>query len=336
MQTLKKILLAAILIYPGKSFCQDIHFSQYFNFPMLINPAYTGNFEGDWQASAAYRNQWKSLAQPFRTLAVSYERQLYIQSHHFSAGLFILNDNSGNIALKANHFVFSGAYHRIINNHSLHGGLQVGYVHKVVDFGDNTFPDQWDPVLGYYNPALNTGVEDGDRLSYLDLNFGLMWQKKISKFTPEAGVSFFHLNFPRESFYGENRRLPLKWSVHTGIKYDLSPGFYLTPAVLLMNQVKASDYIVGLNAGFSITPNSSGVNELSAGVYLRNMITTNTDAIILMAGTNVRNIRIGISYDLNISALEAYSNNRGAFEITLIYRSISTILNTFTIPCERL
>jgi hypothetical protein len=66
------------------------------------------------------------------------------------------------------------------------------------------------------------------------------------------------------------------------------------------------------------------------------MITSNTDAIILMAGTTVRNIRIGISYDLNISTLQTYSNNRGAFEISLVYRSISTILNTFTIPCERL
>lgn len=325
-----------MLSNPAILFCQDIHFSQYFNSPMLINPAYTGNFDGDWQASAAYRNQWKSLVQPFRTLAVTYERQLYIGSHHLSAGLLLLNDNSGNIALKSNQIILSGAYHRTINNHILHAGVQAGYVHKVVDFGNTTFPDQWDPVLGYYNPALSSGVEDGDRLSYLDMNFGMMWQKKISKFTPEAGFSLFHLNYPKESFYGDNRHIPLKWAVHTGIKYDMTPGFYITPAILLMNQAQASDYVVGFNAGFSVSPNTSGVHALNAGIYLRNMITSNTDAIILMAGTTVRNIRIGISYDLNISTLQTYSNNRGAFEISLVYRSISTILNTFTIPCERL
>lgn len=302
---------------------------------MLFNPASTGVFNGDWQASAGYRNQWKSIAQPFRTLAVSYERQFYIQSHHISGGLFILNDNSGNIALKANQFVLSGAYHVTLNNHRLHAGIQAGYVHKVVDFGNNTFPDQWDPSLGYYNPALSTGVENGDRLSYPDVNFGFLWQKKIGKFLPEGGFSVYHLNRPKESFYDDDIRLPLRISFNAGVKYDLSPNFYVTPRILLINQMKAKDYIIGTNAGLTLSPNSSGVREVNAGIFVRNTLASNTDAAIVMVSAMVRNIQIGISYDLNISSLKTYSNSRGAFEITLIYRSLSTILNTFTIPCDR-
>ncbi|HEX3006501.1 MAG TPA: PorP/SprF family type IX secretion system membrane protein [Bacteroidales bacterium] len=336
MQTLKNILFAALLICSGSVYSQDIHFSQFYNVPMLVNPAHTGSFDGDWQASAGYRNQWKSIAQPFRTLAVSYERQFYIQSHHISGGLFILNDNSGNIALKSNQFVLSGAYHRTINNHRLHGGLQVGYVHKVVDFGDNVFPDQWDPSLGYYNPLLNTGVEDGDKLSYLDVNLGVMWQKKFGKFLPEGGVAVYHINNPKESFYDDDVHLPPKMAFHAGVKCDVTPNVYITPRLLLMNQKGAKDYIFGTSAGFSLPPNSSGVREINGGIYMRNTLANNTDAVVVTVGTMVRNIQLGISYDLNISSLQTYSNNRGAFEITLIYRSISTILNTFTIPCERL
>lgn len=335
MQTLRTILLAALMIGSGVLRSQDIHFSQFYNVPMIVNPALTGHFDGDWQASAGYRNQWKSIAQPFRTLEASYERQFYIQSHHISGGIYFLNDNSGDIALKANQFVLSGAYHRTINNHRLHGGLQVGYVHKAVDFGKIIFPGQWNPDLGYFDPNTPSGMEDGDKLSYLDVNLGFMWQKKFGKILPEAGVSFYHLNYPKESFYDDNTHLPIKWSFNAGAKYDLAPSIYLYPRLLLINQVKAKDYIFGTNAGLTLTPNSSGVREINAGVFLRNTLASNTDAVIVMVGTMVRNIQIGISYDLNISSLKSYSNSRGAFEITLVYRSISTILNTFTIPCER-
>lgn len=335
MQTLKTILLSTLIFTVGSLHAQDIHFSQFYNLPMLINPASTGNFDGDWQASAGYRNQWKAIAQPYRTLAGSYERQFYIKSHHVSGGLFILNDNSGNIALKSNQFVLSGAYHRTIYNHKLHGGIQIGYVHKSVDYGSNTFPDQWDPNLGYYNPGLSTGVENGDRLSYLDVNLGLMWQKKFGKFLPEGGFALYHINSPKESFYDADIHLPMKIAFHGGLKYDVSSSFYITPRLLLINQKGAKDYILGSSTGVTISPNASGVRELGAGVFLRNTLASNTDALIVNVSALVRNIQIGISYDLNISSLKAYSNSRGAFEITLIYRSLSTILNTFTIPCER-
>lgn len=217
----------------------------------------------------------------------------------------------------------------------LHAGIQAGYVFKAVDFGSNTFPDQWDPNLGYYNSSLPTGVEDGDHLGYADVNFGLMWQKKFGKFLPEGGVSVYHINRPKESFYDDNVRVPARIAIHGGVKYDMSPNLHLTPRILLINQLKAKDYIVGSNAGFTLSPNSSGVREVGGGIFIRNTLASNTDAVIVSASALVRNIQIGISYDLNISSLKTYSNSRGAFEITLVYRSISTILNTFTIPCDR-
>jgi type IX secretion system PorP/SprF family membrane protein len=335
LHTLKTLLLATMLLSSGLLKSQDIHFSQFYNVPMLTNPALTGVFDGDWQASAGYRNQWKSIAQPFRTLEASYERQFYVQNHHLSGGIYILNDNSGDVALKANQVVLSGSYHRTINNHRLHGGLQLGYTHKAVDYNLITFPVQYDPAKGYYDSNYNPLPDDGEKLSYLDINLGFMWQKKFGKWTPEGGFSFYHLNHPKESFYGENNRLPMKWSVHGGARYDLSPSMYLVPRLVMMNQVTAKDYIIGSNAGFSVAPNPSGVREIQGGLFLRNTLANKTDACIVMVGAMVRNIQVGISYDLNISSLKTYSNSRGAFEITIIYRSLSTILNTFSIPCER-
>lgn len=335
LQTLRTTLLIFMLACSGLLKSQDIHFSQFYNLSMLTNPALTGVFDGDWQASVGYRNQWKSIAQPFRTLEASYERQFYVQNHHISGGLYILNDNSGDIALKANQFVLSGSYHRVINNHRLHGGLQIGYTHKAVDYDLITFNSQFNPATGAFDSNYNPLPEDGEKLSYLDINLGFLWQKKFGKWTPEGGFSVYHLNHPKESFYDNDNRLPAKWSFHGGARYDLSPNLYLMPRLLLMNQVTAKDYIIGSNAGFSVSPNPAGVREINAGLYVRNTLANKTDACIVMVGAMVRNIQIGISYDLNISSLQTYSNSRGAFEITIIYRSLSTILNTFSIPCER-
>jgi hypothetical protein len=38
---------------------QDIHFSQYYASPLSLNPANTGNYDGDWRLMNSYRQQWK-------------------------------------------------------------------------------------------------------------------------------------------------------------------------------------------------------------------------------------------------------------------------------------
>ena len=42
---------------------QDLHFSQFMNSPLLINPANTGFIpDGDFRLGANYRNQWASVS----------------------------------------------------------------------------------------------------------------------------------------------------------------------------------------------------------------------------------------------------------------------------------
>jgi hypothetical protein len=92
--------------------------------------------------------------------------------------------------------------------------------------------------------------------------------------------------------------------------------------------------MVGSQAGFSMAGNRFNVQDIYGGLYFR--ATSPSDALMAMLGIKVRNIEVNISYDINVSPLRAYTNNRGAFEISFIYKSISTIIKTFTIPCERI
>ena len=56
---------------------QDIHFSQVDADPVLLNPAYSGFYEGVGRFGMVYRNQWASVSIPYQTLAVSGEMALW-------------------------------------------------------------------------------------------------------------------------------------------------------------------------------------------------------------------------------------------------------------------
>jgi hypothetical protein len=57
---IKKIFL--ILVVLTASFtevcAQDLHFSQFFETPLLCNPALAGIFTGDYRIQGVYRDQW--------------------------------------------------------------------------------------------------------------------------------------------------------------------------------------------------------------------------------------------------------------------------------------
>lgn len=54
-----RIFLACSLLFANNAFAQDLHFSQFFNAPLLTNPANTGFIpEGDYRIGFNIRNQW--------------------------------------------------------------------------------------------------------------------------------------------------------------------------------------------------------------------------------------------------------------------------------------
>lgn len=331
MQTIKKILVGFSLIFTTNLLIgQDIHFSQYFNSPLSLNPAQTGNFEGDWRAVVNYRDQWRALSNtPYRTASASYDQQLSLYNQHLSVGGYILNDRSGQALLKSNKVFVSAAIHKILNNNELTGGLQIGYA--IVTLDQYSLPQDFNPTTGLYDEKSYAD----DRLSYLDVNFGVNWKRKINKFDLQAGLAFFHLNHPKESFFGDrSSRTPIRSVLNASAKTDLSTNLYVQPGIMLYALRGSRDLMVGSQAGFSVLGNRLNVKEIYGGLYFR--ATDPADALVAMLGVQIHKFAINFSYDVNVSSLKTYTNSRGAFEISIIYTSISTIIKTFTIPCERI
>jgi hypothetical protein len=61
------------------SVSQDLHFSQWFNAPLITNPANTGFIpDADYRIGANYRNQWSAIMTvPYKTFSVWGDAQLF-------------------------------------------------------------------------------------------------------------------------------------------------------------------------------------------------------------------------------------------------------------------
>ncbi len=63
LATLMAILL---MICKESVFSQDLHFSQFFEAPLLRNPSLAGIFIGDYRVQGVYRDQWNSITDGYR------------------------------------------------------------------------------------------------------------------------------------------------------------------------------------------------------------------------------------------------------------------------------
>ncbi len=312
---------------------QDVHFSQFYSSPLILNPANTGNFEGEWRVSNNIRRQWAAIS-PFNTIAAAYDRQVYVKNQNFGVGLIVLEDISNHAAMNHAGIYFSGAYRKIIDWHYIHVGLQMGYVNKHLG-GDNvSYPDQFDNNTGFFNPSMGTSEPYfRESFSSFDVNVGLSWRKRINIFEPHAGIALFHINQPRESFLNMDNRLPTRLTFYAGSDIRPANTVYFTPGFLYMSHTGATDIIFGSRISYVFSDNFLE-KSVFAGGFLRNNI-NNSDAFIFLVGMNYNHWSVGLSYDINMSELKAATNNRGGFELSFIYRAISTRIKEFTIPCER-
>ena len=68
---MKKSAIILFLVGVMSFNAQDLHFTQFYNTPMKLNPANTGAFKGDLRVISNYRNQWSSIESPYKTFGFS-------------------------------------------------------------------------------------------------------------------------------------------------------------------------------------------------------------------------------------------------------------------------
>lgn len=334
LKYLRRFFIVFILFWftTGNMISQDIHFTLFNNSPLFLNPANTGNFDGNWRITGNYRDQWRAISDKntYTTASFSFDNHFYISHQKLDAGVYFVNDNSGVKELTANKFYLSLAYEKALNKNVFRFGLQAGYVFRTFGSGKYTLPSDWNMGDGIFTSDNNPA----EKKAYADVNIGAIWKTSIKKIEPELGISLAHINFPNESFFNDSKeRLPIRYNFHGRMKTKIKDNIYILPSIVYITRKSASEMVAGTNVGFRVF--GSVVKELTAGVYIRDGLLKNSDAFSFMGGVTIGRIDLAVCYDYNISGLKVATGNRGAFEISFSYRSISTVLNSYSIPCER-
>lgn len=324
---MKRVLALLVFVVSVLSVsAQDIHFSQYAQSPLTLNPAFTGLTPCTYRGVLNYRNQWASALGPasYQTFAGSFDAGLWrnkLDGNIVGVGGMIYNDVSGDGSLSNMTIMGSFAYHQNLGSedHYLSLGAQLGIVQKRVDYNKLIFESQIG--VNGVDPSLPSGEYGSDNLSYFDMNAGINWRSRFSdKFAMQIGGAYFHLTEPVETFYNYNvNRLNAHYIGYGSLKIGMGKQTVLIPSLLWMQQTEGTNIQMnsGVDVGFQL---EKGVSMAYAGMHYRSVDNIDVaDALIVNIGLDYNNINFGISYDVNVSGLSTVTNYRGGIELSFIY-----------------
>jgi type IX secretion system PorP/SprF family membrane protein len=311
-------ILLIFFIFSIKRLCaQDVHFTQFLNAHYTINPASTGNFDGQHRLTANHRTQWASVTTPFLTSGINYEMANIAESN-VNGALSIYHDMAGASRFSTLQVNLAGSYIKkwgANNDELLSIGLQTGISQRSLNPGNLSFDSQYD--AGIYDPSLNSG-ENIYRVTlfYMNFNSGILYQKFFNeKNAIKTGLAIYNINAPDQSLI-DNERISLdrRFNFFVSSQFKITDDFSLLPSLLYMRQKKYQELMLGSSLAYYTKDRSSEIKSLRAGLFYRHR-----DAMIILLGFDTQDFAITASYDINISAFKPATNRRGAFEIALIY-----------------
>lgn len=317
------VLVSVLLCSQLKSEAQDIHFSQFFEAPLLRNPSLAGIYSGDIRVQGVYRDQWNSVTNAYRTGSFNAEYKMPVGKgdDFMTLGFQALFDKAGTVGLTTTHFLPALNYHKSLSNEKtmyLSLGFMGGMVRKHLDMSKITTNDQYGP--GGYNPSMPHGETFATpNFTTWDASVGMSFNTTFGEDQGNSmflGAAYHHLNRPKNSFYRKpDVELRPKYLFSAGIKFDVDEYSYLTIQADYSTQGSFNETIGGAMYSFKLGDEPEyPLYTLHAGAFIRWK-----DALIPVLKVDKHPLSLAISYDVNVSQLKTVSQGRGGFELSLSY-----------------
>jgi len=309
---MKRIFTLLFVFTVGLSYSQDVHYSQFYNSPLIVNPANTGIFNGDKRITLSYKDQESSVPVPWRTFTGAYDMKFYPSNsddHFFSGGVSVTQDRQGSSRLQTFNLNFLGAYTRILNSNNLFTvGVALGYANRGVDLENLTWDRQWNGVA--LDRGLSTGEVslDANSASFFENALGVnyTWQKS-NRTNLNIGASVFHLIEPEVSFFsGSTVPLARRFGINGIGNFQVAEDLDIQVHGIAQYQDGPSEYIIGALGKFYLDSTPGSEWQLHAGLGYRTK-----QALFPTVAIQHRNLYLSASYDIGLSEFNELHSGGG-------------------------
>ena len=245
---------------------QDPLYSQYFNNPMLINPAFAGSNERLY-AGVAYRSQWAGIEGG--PVTFNFNSHLALVNNKVGVGVIAVQDQLGDIKNTQYGGVFS--YRIKLSNSTFSFGMQAGFTRYATD--PNAVK-----VLNYPDPAFNQFTE-----TKFNTGAGVLLQNErytLSLSVPRMLASTVSQGGQNIQIYGQNFYLYGSYIFYVNERIQFKPS-------TLLRATAGTPASADVNANFIF-------NKLyKAGIFTRKF---NTYGVLLQMVMG--NYRLGYVFEL--------------------------------------
>lgn len=314
---MKQLILPLMIFLAQALLAQDPEFSQYYAAPLYLNPAFTGT-TNDHRFIANYRNQWPNIARGYVTTALSYDYNM--SQANSGIGFLVTMDQAGTAGMKSTQANFLYSYRVVVDSKwVIASGLSFGYATRTIDFNRLVFGDQLQFDSQGQVPSDDPAMYNLGMASYFDFNAGMLAYNKIFW----LGLAMSHLNRPNRSLLSQEATLPVKTTLHGGIRLPLTRSplkslhqAYLAPSFVYKHQGDFDQLDVG--AHFLYDPIVVGL--WYRGIPIQQEVADNLsqDALVVILGFQLPKLEILYSYDLTVSRLG--STGGGSHEVAVKYK----------------
>ena len=289
---------------------QDIHFSQQGENPILLNPAYTGFYEGAGRFGLIYRNQWASVSAPFQTYALTAETALNRDRQQLGGlnlGLIAMKDVAGSLDYGTVSARATLAYYRALDRWKsciLSIGAEAGYASSGFDPSNARLEDP-------------SELFEKQRTAYPLLGAGLAcFLQPAGEWQIRTGVSVRNLNRPNISYLGlDDTHLEPLLNLYLRAEWHIGDFTSLLPTLMMQTQGRYRELLYGLDFKWFAGDNPRHQISFSTGAAYRH-----ADAIVTHLTMEYDALLFSLYYDANVSSLSAASKTLGALELGIVYR----------------
>lgn len=310
-------LIFCICLSLGSSVAQDIHYSQFFNSPLNVNPGLTGMFNGDTRVYANYRKQWQNVPVDYLSMDVAADFKLRREGKKNFIGLggLINYDKAGDVNVGLTGLNAFAAYTYFINDNNLISpAINAVFSQRRHESSLATTSNQWDGIK--FNPTLPAEFIGQDSQSYFDIGLGInyRWQKNYRTHL-DLGVGGYHLISPTDRFrpsatYTSKR--PLRLSFTGMLNYKITDDLDLLLNALYAKQDVYKEIVINAQGKIYLSKAKDKALYLGAGYRFG-------DAWYPMIALEIGNIYGSFSYDFNISDFDIATDGRGGPELSIRY-----------------